>query len=125
MDPPADLAASLRPIRRPIPTEAEALADGLLAFGLGVFAALLVYGLLRLVLGRRETPQVALRAELIASRRLNPSERLLVQARLAERWPPAASLRADLASALYRPDAAIDLDEIDRRLARALDRRGQ
>ena len=125
MDVSVDLAASLRPIRMPIPTEAEALADGLLAFGLGLIAALLVYGLLRLVLGRRKTPRAALRAELVASRGLDSSERLLVQARLAERWPPAAGLRADLAFALYRPDAAIDLDEIDRKLDRAFVRRGR
>jgi hypothetical protein len=125
MDPSADLAAALRPVRMPIPTEAEALADGLLAFGLGLAAALLIYGLLRLAFGLRRSPRAALRAELAASRRLDAPERLLAQARLAERWPSAAGVRAELAAALYRPDSLVDLDATDRMLARALDRRGR
>ena len=80
---PADLAVALRPVRWPITTEAEAYADGLLAFGLGLLAAVAVYGLLRLVLARRADPRRRLRHELATARGLAPAERLLALARLA------------------------------------------
>lgn len=118
---PADLAAALRPIRWPIPTEAEGYADGLLAFGLGLLAALAVFGLLRLFLARRADPRRRLRQELVAARGLAPAERLLALARLAARELPAqAAPRPALEAALYRPDAGLDLDAEERRLARAL-----
>ena len=120
-DPAAGIAAALRPIHWPIPTEAEALLDGLLAFGLGLLAALLFYGLARLILARREDPRAALLAELAGSRRLDPAERLLTQARLAARLPETAPARRALAEALYRPEPAIDLDATDAALARALE----
>jgi len=134
MDPSADLAAALRPIRMPVPTETEALADGLLAFGLGLGAALIAYGLLRVILARREETTARLRAELAASRGLDPADRLLAQARLAAAAPatvspaiaPAiAAVRATLAPALYLPDPTVDLDATDRALASAFGTRGR
>lgn len=118
---PAELAAALRPIRWPIPTEAEAYADGLLAFGLGLLVALATYGLLRLFLARRADPRRRLRQELAAARGLAPPERLLALARLAARVLPAdAAPRPALEAALYRPGVPLDLDAEERRLARAL-----
>lgn len=120
MDPGGDLAAQLRPVRWPIPTEAEALADGILAFALGLIVVLVVYGLIRMVLDRRRDPRALLRAEIAASRRLAPGERLLVQARLAERLPEDGAVRVEIARALYRPVAGFDLDATEAALIRAL-----
>ena len=105
MDPSVDdLAAALRPIRAPVATEAEALADALLAFGLGLGGALIVYAVLRLFLARRQGARARLRAALAASRGLGAGERLLAQARLAAQASD-AEVRATLGAALYRPDA--------------------
>jgi hypothetical protein len=119
---PAELATQLRPIRLPVPTEAEAWADGLLAFGLGLLAALAVYGLLRLVLARRADPRRRLRNEIAATRRLAAAERHVALAWLAARELPAgAEPRPALEAGLYRPDTkSLDLDAEERRLARAL-----
>lgn len=119
---PADLAQALRPIRWPVPTESEAWADALLAFGLGLLAALAVYGLLRLVLARREDPRRRLRSEIAAARALAPAERHLVLARLAAReLAVAVEPRPVLEAGLYRPGGhELDLDAEERRLARAL-----
>ena len=118
---PADLAAALRPIRWPIPTEAEAYADGLLAFGLGLLVALALYGLLRVFLARRADPRRRLRQEIAAARDLGAAERLFALARLAARELPAdAAPRPALEAALYRPGASIDLDAEERRLCDAL-----
>lgn len=118
---PTHLATDLRPIRWPIPTEPEAWADGLLAFGLGLLAALALYGLLRLVLARRADPRRRLRHEIAAARALAPPERHLALARLAARELPLTSaLRPELEAGLYRPGLAPDLDAEERRLARAL-----
>lgn len=120
VDPAADLAQLPRPVRWPVPTEAEALADGALAFGLGLLAALAVYGLLRLFLARRAAPGAAMLAELAASRGLAPAERLLAQARIAGRLRCAAEIRGRLKAALYLPESGIDLAETDAALDAAI-----
>jgi hypothetical protein len=97
----------------------------LLAFGLGLAAALLIYALLHSHSGsaarraRRSAPSSPPPA---ASTR--PSA-FLAQARLADGGRPRPGVRRELAAALYRPDAALDLDATDRALARALDGRGR
>ncbi len=120
MDLAPDLAAQLRPARWPVPTGAEALADGVLAFGLGLLVALAIFGLLRLFLAPRTARGAGLLAELAASRALEPGERLLAQARIAGRLPAAAETRARLAAALYRPEPGLDLGEIDAALDAAI-----
>ena len=69
----ADLARALRPPHWPIPTGAEAWADALLAFGLGLLAALAAYALLRLLLARRADPRRRLRAEIAGARAAAPA----------------------------------------------------
>lgn len=96
------------------------MADGLLAFGLGLLVALGVYGLLRLGLARRADPRRRLRAELVASRGLEPGDRLLALARLASRLAPGTAPRPALEAALYLPAPGLDLDAEEVRLARAL-----
>ncbi|MFT3971968.1 MAG: hypothetical protein QM699_00365 [Amaricoccus sp.] len=118
---PAALATELRPVRWPVPTEAEGWADGLLAFGLGLLAALALYGLLRLVLARRNDPRRRLRGAIAAARPLAPAERHLALARLAAReLPPGVAPRPALEAGLYLPEPGLDLDAEERRLARAL-----
>ena len=117
---PGELATALRPIRWPVPTEGEAVADGLLAFGLGLFVALCAYGLLRLLLARRADPRRRLRAELAATRGLPPEDRLLALARLAGGLAPGTAPRPVLEAALYVRAPALDLDAEEVRLARAL-----
>lgn len=116
-----EIAAALHPIRWPIPTEADALADGLLSGALGLFAALLVFGTLRLFLRPSRSISGPIDS-LAASRDLPAADRLVALARIATSLPESAPLRQTLSTALYRPDPGLDLDDLERELGAALKR---
>jgi hypothetical protein len=143
MAPGADPLAALRDIRLPEPTQWDALADAAMAFAAGLLVALAVVMLARALMRRRQSRREAALVELEATRRLAGKNRLIAQAnllrRLASQMPVAtgdasalhwtarldretgtdfftAGAGAGLREALYRRDAEIDPERIDRQL---------
>ena len=149
MDRSADLLAELRDSRLPELSEASVLADAATAFVAGLILALAIALVVRVFARRPPSRRDRALAELAASRALAPDERLLAQARLLRRvaderdrrgvdstsahWADVFDQRLDtdfftagpgvvLREALYRPDARVDPEQIDRELVKLLRR---
>jgi len=150
MDRRADLLTGLRDIRAPAPTPWDVLADGMMAFAAGLLIALAVAMLARTIMRRRRSRREVALAELEATRQLSGKDRLLAQAillrHLASQLPASANgngsagplhwsakldhgmgtdfftagAGAGLRDALYRQDAEIDPELIDRELVQLL-----
>ncbi|SMF51841.1 protein of unknown function [Tistlia consotensis] len=144
----ADRLARLHGLRLPALDTGAVLADVAAAFAAGLLLAILVVLLARAFLRPADSPRRRLLADLAGSRTLPREERLLAQARLlrrlaaeieegepvrAEDWPGLLDQRlgtdfftagagARLREALYRRDAALDPESIDRELTRLLRR---
>ena len=151
MDHGADILAGLRDIRAPAPTQLDVLADTMMAFAAGLLIALAVTMLARIVMRRKRSRREAALAELEATRRLRGTDRLLAQAvmlhRIAAQLPAdqgkngaagpihwtakldrgtatdffTAGAGAGLREALYRQDADIDPERVDRELVRLVE----
>lgn len=143
----AEVLAQLRDLHLPELSEAGILADWAAGASLGLLVSLVVLLLLRRFVRRLPSQREAALKALAASRRLEPAERLLAQARilqtLALKLPPASSggahwsavlegyLKTDFFSAgpgrafredLYRPASPADPEELERALLPLLKR---
>ena len=134
---PETLMADLRPARLPQGFDAFS-GDGILAILAlallgGVCLALLIMAVTRL----RPSLAATARRSLDAARGLDPSERLLVQARLAgelakavnrrrnaERAKRLAAIGERLSAELYRPKPSLDPNEMDGEILAAIGGRG-
>lgn len=150
MDQSAEVLAKLRDIRLPTLSDGSILADWAAGCALGLLVAVLMILLARAVVRRPASRRAVALADLAASRELQPAERLLAQARILQNLAlqfdirPKAGATGDhwsvqlgrrlgtdffttgagvgLSEALYRPDAGIDPDLLDRELERLLKR---
>lgn len=118
----AELAGQLTPVRLPEGLAVAAPQDLAAAFGLGLLAAMLLVLLLRPLMRRRPSWRQRIESELAALRHLPPASRLYRQSAILaalrrERGDaPADAARAIEPDSAYRPESALDPDDLDRKI---------
>ncbi|MCF8480106.1 MAG: hypothetical protein K9H25_06720 [Rhodospirillum sp.] len=125
---PAEIVEALAPIRMPADFAAFTWRDGLAAFSLGLFVAVLLSLVLRPLFHRVRDPLARIRADLADLSTRPFQERLLGQATLMTELEADPPLEPVYREALYRPidGDTLDLDGLDGRiLAAARQTKGQ